>query len=88
MHAVGYEHAGLIDRDDALIDLDLPEPVALGRDLLVEVRAVSVNPVDVLIRANTEPPAEGFRVLGCDAAGKGACGPRSPNGSRPSTLRT
>jgi NADPH2:quinone reductase len=69
MHAVGYEHAGPIDRDDALIDLDLPERVADGRDLLVEVRAVSVNPVDVLIRANTEPPADSFRVLGWDAAG-------------------
>lgn len=69
MRAVGYEHAGPIDREEALIDLDLPDPTADGRDLLVEVKAVSVNPVDVLIRARTEPPSERFRVLGWDATG-------------------
>ncbi|RFU45449.1 zinc-binding alcohol dehydrogenase family protein [Paraburkholderia sp. DHOC27] len=69
MRAVGYEHAGPVDREEALIDLDLPEPIANGRDLLVEVKAVSVNPVDVLIRASAQPVAERFRVLGWDAAG-------------------
>jgi NADPH2:quinone reductase len=69
MRAVGYNSAGPINRFDALIDVDLPMPVALGRDLLVEVRAVSVNPVDVLVRARNEPESEGARVLGWDAAG-------------------
>lgn len=36
-------------------------------DLLVEVEAVSVNPVDVKLRASA--PADGFKVLGFDAAG-------------------
>jgi NADPH:quinone reductase len=69
MQAVGYERAGPLDRADSLIDLDLPEPVATGRDLLVEVKAVSVNPVDVLVRANTERPIDGTQILGWDAAG-------------------
>lgn len=45
--------------------LDVPE---LGpHDLLVEVEAVSVNPVDIKLRNGA--PAEGLRVLGFDAAG-------------------
>ena len=37
-------------------------------DLLVEVRAVSVNPVDVKVRASREPK-DGPEVIGYDAAG-------------------
>jgi NADPH:quinone reductase len=69
MRAVGYNQAGPIDREDALIDLDLPEPISTGRDLLVEVKAVSVNPVDVWVRADRHRPVDGVRVLGWDAAG-------------------
>ncbi len=68
MKAVGYHQPGPIDRADALLDLDLPSPEATGRDLLVEVKAVSVNPVDTKVRATT-PPDHGARVLGFDAAG-------------------
>ena len=39
------------------------------RDLLVEVRAVSVNPVDTKQRRGVLPPAGEARVLGFDAAG-------------------
>jgi zinc-binding alcohol dehydrogenase family protein len=44
--------------------------VATGRDLLVEVKAISVNPVDTKVRASSPPP-EGaeYKVLGWDAAG-------------------
>ncbi len=47
-------------------DIELPKPVPSGRDLLVKVEAVSVNPVDYKQRkaAGAEP-----RVLGWDAAG-------------------
>ncbi len=50
----------------ALIDSDVPEPGPGPRDLLVEIRAVGVNPLDLKLhgRAETEP-----RVLGWDAAG-------------------
>ncbi len=70
MRAVGYREPGAITRPDALLDLDLPEPGAPeGFDLLVEVRAVSVNPVDVKVRAQAAPDAGGCKVLGWDAAG-------------------
>ncbi|MGG7750469.1 zinc-binding alcohol dehydrogenase family protein [Klebsiella aerogenes] len=50
-----------------LRDIDLPDPQAQGHDLLVEVKAISVNPVDTKVRAgfNADTP----RVLGWDAVG-------------------
>ena len=69
MRAVAYQEPGSIDRPDALVDVELPTPAAAGRDLLVEVRAVSVNPVDTKVRAGTRPPAGEWKVLGWDAAG-------------------
>jgi len=68
MKAVVYTQHGLPIGDPAsLHEIELPMPLAGPRDLLVEVRAVSVNPVDTKIRngaAVTEP-----RVLGWDASG-------------------
>lgn len=56
-------------RDDALVDTELPKPVPGGRDLLVEVRAVSVNPVDTKVRKRDQPTAGEWKVLGWDASG-------------------
>jgi NADPH2:quinone reductase len=47
----------------------LPTPVASGRDLLVEVKAVSVNPVDTKVRAGVAPEPGQFKIIGWDAAG-------------------
>lgn len=68
MKAVGYSKPGTLDRADALVDITLDKPVPRGRDLLVEVKAVSVNPVDTKVRAGMAPEGE-WRVLGWDAAG-------------------
>lgn len=69
MKAVAYRKSLPIDHADALIDLELPEPQVRGRDLLVEVKAISVNPVDVKIRANVAPAEGDAKVIGWDAAG-------------------
>ena len=69
MKAVGYKEPGSIDREDALVDITLPEPNAEGRDLLVEVKAVSVNPVDTKVRRRAGADGDGYKVLGWDAAG-------------------
>ncbi|NGZ88423.1 zinc-binding alcohol dehydrogenase family protein [Duganella aceris] len=69
MKAVAYRKSLPIDHDDALIDVELPAPQATGRDLLVEVRAVSVNPVDVKIRQNVAPADGDTKIIGWDAAG-------------------
>lgn len=50
MQAIGFQQPGSIDRDEALVNIELPTPTPEGRDILVEVKAVSVNPVDVKIR--------------------------------------
>ncbi|MDN6871557.1 zinc-binding alcohol dehydrogenase family protein [Pseudomonas citronellolis] len=69
MKAIGYTHSRPIDADDALLDIQLPEPTPGPRDLLVEVRAISVNPVDTKVRQRAEPAAGEYKVLGWDAAG-------------------
>ena len=69
MKTVGLHQHLPIDDAESLLDLDLPEPKPLGRDLLVEVRAVSVNPVDTKRRAMKGPVENPPKVLGYDAAG-------------------
>ena len=69
MRAVGYFAPGPITAPDSLVDIELPRPSATGRDLLVEVRAVSVNPVDYKMRSSAAPPAGAAKVIGYDAAG-------------------
>lgn len=50
-----------------LRDIELPEPVAAGHDLLIEIKAISVNPVDTKVRAGFTGDTP--RVLGWDAVG-------------------
>ncbi|WP_313915876.1 zinc-binding alcohol dehydrogenase family protein [Tahibacter sp.] len=69
MKAIGYYTNLSIDQADALVELDLPEPEPGPHDLLVDVRAVSVNPVDTKLRRNAAPTDGQPRVLGFDAAG-------------------
>lgn len=68
MKAIAFTQHGLpIENPSSLIDMDLPKPTPGPRDLLVEVHAISVNPVDTKIRAGsaaTEP-----KVVGWDAVG-------------------
>ncbi len=69
MKAVGFLKCHPVDHPEALLDLDIPAPAAPeGHDMLVEVRAVSVNPVDTK-RRKSEEPKDGPRILGFDAAG-------------------
>jgi len=69
MKAVAYQNAGELDRTDSLVDVTLDKPVAAGRDLLVQVEAISVNPVDYKIRSGVSPDAAQWKVLGWDAVG-------------------
>jgi NADPH2:quinone reductase len=69
MRAVAYRQSLPITEAEALIDVDLPKPVPQGRDLLVEVRAISVNPVDTKMRVRTQPASGDVQVLGWDVAG-------------------
>ncbi|ODS56746.1 MAG: Zn-dependent oxidoreductase [Agrobacterium sp. SCN 61-19] len=69
MRAIGFHTPQPITSETALVDLEQPVPEAAGHDLLVEIKAISVNPVDTKVRRNQTPPAGEARVLGYDAAG-------------------
>ncbi|MGP8475559.1 zinc-binding alcohol dehydrogenase family protein [Burkholderia sp. PR2] len=69
MKAVGLTRYLPIDDPQALVDVELPQPVPGPRDLLVKVEAISVNPVDTKVRAPKPQVEETPRVLGWDAAG-------------------
>jgi zinc-binding alcohol dehydrogenase family protein len=69
MKAIGYRQNLPVDQPRALKDLEVPAPQPGPRDLLVRVKAVSVNPVDAKVRRNVAPPAGEAKVLGWDAVG-------------------
>jgi len=69
MRAVGYTRSLPIEHAEALVDVAAERPRPAGRDLLVEVRAVSVNPVDYKVRLRAEPSEGETKILGWDAAG-------------------
>ena len=50
MKAVGYIKSLPIDDPESLQDIELSQPIATGRDLLVKIKAIAVNPVDCKIR--------------------------------------
>ena len=69
MRAVGFNAPQPINAETSLIDIELPMPEAKGRDLLVEIKAISVNPVDTKVRKSAAVEAGQHRILGYDAAG-------------------
>jgi NADPH:quinone reductase len=68
MKAVGLTHYLPIDDPNSLQDVELPVPTPGPRDLLVRVKAVSVNPVDTKVRSTVKDASEP-KILGYDAAG-------------------
>lgn len=69
MKAVGAYRYLPISNPDSLIDLHLDKPEPTGRDLLVNVKAISVNPADVGVREIHNYEAESPKIFGWDAAG-------------------
>lgn len=69
MKAIGFKQSLPADNASALEDLELDAPIMRERDLLVRVRAVSVNPVDTKMRLRAVPKTGEYTVLGWDAAG-------------------
>jgi NADPH:quinone reductase len=70
MKAIGARQYFPADETDCLVEFEAELPISGKQDLLVKVRAVSVNPVDTKVRkllgeTLQNPP----RVLGFDAAG-------------------
>lgn len=78
MRAVGYQRSLPIEDPASLVDIEVAKPAPSGRDLLVAVKAVSVNPVDTKVRRRMAPAAGAWKILGWDAAGVvGEVGPEA-----------
>lgn len=69
MKAIGLYQYLPVDNPQSLVEVEVPTPTPTGRDLLVRVHAVSVNPVDVKQRAPRPGTESSPRILGYDAAG-------------------
>ena len=69
MQAIAYQNALPISDPRALQDVTLSDPTPGPHDLLVEVRAIAVNPVDTKVRASTSAEPGGWKLLGWDAVG-------------------
>jgi NADPH2:quinone reductase len=69
MKAIGLHKYLPIDHPESLIDVEVEKPQPSGRDLLVQVKAISVNPVDTKVRSPKEKVEEAPRILGWDVAG-------------------
>jgi len=76
MKAVGLYQCLPIEDPQSLVDLDIQQPkLPIGQDLLVAIKAISVNPVDAKVRRGAIPPITENqknipRILGWDAAGE------------------
>lgn len=70
MKAVGLYQYLPIANEQSLVDVQIDRPNPTGKDLLVKVRAISVNPVDTKVRAPKSDTETTPRILGWDAAGE------------------
>ena len=69
MKAIGYKENLPIQDVKSLQDVELDMPKATGRDILVEIKAISVNPADYKVRAGMPVEGDDWKVIGWDAAG-------------------
>lgn len=69
MKAIALTRYLPISNPDSLMDVEIDKPTPSGRDLLVKVEAIGVNPVDTKVRAPKDKVEDTPRVLGWDASG-------------------
>lgn len=69
MKAIGLFQYLPIEDVNSLVDAEIEKPIPTGKDLLVKVEAISVNPVDVKVRAPKDRVESRLKVLGWDVAG-------------------
>ncbi|NIY76400.1 zinc-binding alcohol dehydrogenase family protein [Thalassospira sp. HF15] len=68
MKAIGVYTSAPVETDGLFTQIETDAPVAEGRDILVRVKGVAVNPVDFKVRKGKQDDGA-FKVLGWDAAG-------------------
>ena len=63
-------HAVLVDKEQALVWSEVPDPVRKDNEILVEIHATALNRADLLQRAGQYPPPPGWpEWMGLEAAG-------------------
>ncbi|MBK8275454.1 MAG: zinc-binding alcohol dehydrogenase family protein [Nitrospira sp.] len=68
MNVLGYTQAHTLEAFNLRL-MNLPDPTPTGRDLLIEVRAIGLNPIDYKIRSRRSGSDGKPVILGWDAAG-------------------
>lgn len=86
MKAVGYIESLSIKEPNSLQDIELAQPIATSRDLLVKVKAIAVNPVDYKIRQRVSGAEGSYKVLGWDAVGEVVGAGEEAKGFKPGDL--
>ena len=69
MKAIGFYRYLPVEDPQSLVAVEVPTPEPGQRDLLVRVKAVSVNPVDVKVRSRLKTAADTPQIIGWDVAG-------------------
>jgi NADPH:quinone reductase-like Zn-dependent oxidoreductase len=67
--AVGLTQYLPINNENSLLDVEISKPTAKGKDLLIHVKAISVNPMDTKVRAPKDKVESEPRIVVWDAAG-------------------
>lgn len=71
MKAIGFKTSLSVSEKDSFIEFETETPTPVGKDLLVKIEGVSVNPVDFKIRQNSAKDVvlEHPKIIGWDAVG-------------------
>lgn len=71
MKAIGFKRSLPITEEESFVEFELNKPVPGDRDLLVSIKAISVNPVDFKVRQNSakETVLAEPKIIGWDAVG-------------------
>ncbi len=71
MRAISFHQSLPAEDPESLVDVTVDKPKLAPRDILVQVQAISVNPVDTKVRKGGGPgkPLGELKILGWDAAG-------------------
>jgi zinc-binding alcohol dehydrogenase family protein len=69
MRAIGCKGGRSLENPDSFVTFEQDTPTPEGRDLLIRIEAISVNPVDFKVRESITESQDPPRILGWDAAG-------------------
>lgn len=67
MLTIAYQKPYAADETNVFKLIEQPMPIATGHDLLVKVKAISVNPIDIKVRQRTAASNTIWKILGRDA---------------------